>query len=95
MLDDNQKPEKTAEAEAWKQSLDEVAARELLLLGEGQLVYFRPVSGEEYAAVVPSAKTVSGLGVFSARGNLLAVCPDLVTAAAYAMDNELMPVRLH
>ena len=95
MLDNKYKPEDVGNAETWQHSLDEVASRELLLLGEGQLVYFRPVKGEEYEDGEQSARPVSGLGVFSARGNLLAVCPDLPTAVAFAMENNLMPVRLH
>ena len=102
MLDEKHKPEnaseapkEAADAKSWQQSLDDVANRELLLLGEGQLVYFRAVSGEEYETGEQSARPVTGLGVFSARGNLLAVCPDLETAATFAMENQLMPVRLH
>ena len=102
MLDEKYKPEnalevpaEAAETQTWQQSLDEVAKRELLLLGEGQIVYFRPVSGEEYEAGTQAARLVTGLGVFSARGNLLVVCPDLETAAAFAMENNLVPVRLH
>ena len=96
MLDNKYKPEDAGKAETWQHSLDEVASRELLLLGEGQLVYFRPVEGEEYdAGEQSSARPVSGLGVFSACGNLMVVCPDLETAAAFAMENNLMPVRLH
>lgn len=87
----------------WQKELDQAAERELLLLGEGQLAYLRPISvpaeNERPAGSIAGNGSEEAhqdaIGVFSAAGNLVAVCPDMENAAAFAYQNNLVLVARH
>ncbi|MCB1386970.1 MAG: hypothetical protein KDJ80_13635 [Nitratireductor sp.] len=72
-----------------------VAEQELRLLGEGHIAYLRPVSVPHPDSENHPGETVSGIGVFSATGNLAAVCQGMAEAGAFAFENNLVLVARH
>lgn len=82
MISNKTGPEKAGETSSPYNSLDEKAANELLMMGDGQLAYVRPVEVQAGA----------GVGVFSARGELIAVCGSMQAAVAHAFEQGLVLV---
>jgi hypothetical protein len=71
------------------------ANTELLNLGIGQVSYMRKLKENEIADLPAEADGANAWGLFSASGEPLAICDSEQSAWNYAMDQELITVRLH
>lgn len=71
------------------------ANNDLLSLGDGQLAYVKLLSERDLAELEIPDQQSDIWGVFSAKGEALAVCSDTSAAWSFAMESELIPVNLH
>jgi len=62
-----------------------ISAQTLAALGLNELAFLKPVIDEGKAAI----------GIFSANGIAIGVAPDRATAAAAAIQHDMVPVSVH
>jgi len=71
------------------------ANSELLNLGVGQVAYLRRLAGDELDLLPHDSDRENAWGLFSAKGEPLALCDSPHSAWSYANDHDLVTVNLH
>ena len=73
----------------------DVTNLDLLGLGEGQVGYIRMLGGDQLPDLPDDIILEKAYGVFSAKGEALALCASVNAARLFSADHELQIVSLH